>query len=75
MAPARAWELVLVFYTIAVSQMPNKIYTIFVSPGSTKPSLPGLSINRITNKHPFPLPISTKDESQKKKTGAIEFKS
>lgn len=61
--------------TIALSQIPNEIYTGFVSPGSTKPGFPGLTINRITNKCLSLLPINTKDESQEKKIGAIGFKS
>lgn len=55
------WGLGGFFKMIPVLQIPNKIYTIFVSPGSTKPSFAGLSINRITRKCPSLLPISTRD--------------
>lgn len=59
---------------IPVPQIPNKIYTIFVSPGSTKPSFAGLSINRITNKCLSLLPISTRDGVRRKRLEPLSSK-
>lgn len=62
-APARAQGF---FNMIPVSQIPNKICTILVKPGSTKLSFAGLSISQITNKCLSLLPVSTRMESGEK---------